>query len=177
MDKALKEKYLKLYKDELFKYCAPFWLKYGKDTEYGGLINCLDKEGKVYSTDKSVWLQGRCAWMYAYLNNEFGYNKEYLDFSKSCLDFLDNYCFDTDGRMYFTVTKDGKPLRKRRYFFSETFYVMAAIEYYKATKDIKYLHKARRVYDLVWNIFTDPSSDPFKIFPKVYPSTRSTKAS
>ena len=176
MNKELKEKYLKLYKEELFNYCIPFWLKHGIDKEYGGLINCLDRFGNVYSSDKSVWMQGRCAWMFSYLSNEFGENKEYLNFSKSCLDFLDKYCFDTDGRMYFTVTRDGKPLRKRRYFFSETFYVMAAIEYYKATNDKSYLEKARRVYDLVWSIFRNPESDPFKIFPKVYPETRSTKS-
>ena len=176
MDKALKEKYLKLYKDELFNYCIPFWLKYGQDKEYGGLLNCLDKEGKVYSTDKSVWMQGRCGWMFAFLSNSFGHNDEYLAFSKSCIDFLDEHCFDKDGRMYFTVTHEGFPLRKRRYFFSETFYVMATIEYYKATLNKEYLEKARKVYDMVWDIFNDPSKDPFKIFPKVYPETRSTKA-
>ena len=176
MDKLLKEKYLKQYKVELFDYCIPFWIKYGWDKQFGGLLNCLDEKGEVYSSDKSVWLQGRCAWMYAYLSNNFGKNDEFLSFSKSCLDFLDNHCFDKDGRMFFLVTRDGKPLRKRRYYFSETFYVMAAIEYYKATGDKEYLEKARRVYDLVWNIFTNPESDPFKIFPKVYPETRSTKA-
>lgn len=176
MKKEEIKKYLELYKSELFDYCIPFWLKYGQDKEYGGLINCLDKEGKVYSTDKSVWLQGRCAWMYSYLYNNFDKNKEYLQFSKSCLDFLDKYCFDTDGRMYFLVTKDGKPLRKRRYFFSETFYVMAAIEYYKATGEKEYLDKARKVYDLVWKIFVSPNNDPFQIYPKVNPSVRSTKA-
>ena len=173
--KSFKEKYLKLYKDELFNYCIPFWLKHGIDKEYGGLLNCLDRKGEVYSTDKSVWMQGRCAWMFSYLSNTFGENQEYLDFSKSCLDFLDKYCFDSDGRMYFLVTRDGKPLRKRRYFFSETFYVMAAIEYYKATNNKEYLDKARKIYDLVYNIFTDPSADPYKITPKFYNETRSMK--
>ncbi len=35
--------------------------------------------------------------------------------------------------MYFTVTADGKPLRQRRYCFSEGFYVMANAEYYGVT--------------------------------------------
>ena len=35
--------------------------------------------------------------------------------------------------MYFTVTKDGRRLRKRRYWFSETFYIIANAEYAKAT--------------------------------------------
>ena len=176
MDKVLKEKYLKLYRDELFNYCIPFWLKYGRDKEYGGLLNCLDKEGKVYSTDKSVWMQGRAGWMFSFLSNSFGYNEEYLRFAKSCIDFLDEHCFDKDGRMYFLVTREGKPLKKRRYFFSETFYVMACAEYFKATKDKTYLEKARKVYDMVFNIFINPSSDPFKIWPKVLPEVRNMKS-
>lgn len=32
----------------------------------------------------------------------------------NCVDFATSHCIDSDGRMYVTVTKDGKPLRKRR---------------------------------------------------------------
>jgi len=176
MTKSEREYYLNLYKEELFTYCAPFWLKHGQDTKNGGLLNCLDEKGEVYSTDKSVWMQGRCAWLYSHLSNLFGENKEYLALAKSCLDFENKYCFDADGRMYFTVTADGKPLRKRRYWFSESFYVNASIEYYMATKEVKYLEDARKVYDMIYGIFDGSVKDPFEIFPKVYPKTRSTKA-
>ena len=44
-----------------------FWLKNGMDLVHGGVYTCLDREGKVFSTDKSVWMQGRCAWTFAYL--------------------------------------------------------------------------------------------------------------
>ena len=172
----LKEKYYNQYKEELFTYVVPFWIKNGFDKVNGGVINCLDREGKEFSTDKSVWMQGRCAWMFSHLSNMFGENQEYLQFAKSCLEFSDKNCFDKDGRMYFKVTKEGKPLRKRRYWFSESFYIIACAEYYMATKEKIYLEKARKVYDLIYNIFTNPSSDPFKIFPKVYPETRQMKS-
>ena len=172
----LKKKYYELYKEELNVYCAPFWLKYGKDDLFGGVRNCLDKEGKVFSNDKSVWMQGRCAWMYSHLSNLFGPNDDYLEFAESCIDFLNKYCFDKDGRMFFKVTIDGKPLRKRRYWFSESFYVSACAEYYAATKDVKYLNDARKVYDLIASIYNDPNNDPFKIFPKTYPETRAFKS-
>ncbi len=172
----LRKKYYDLFKEELNDYCIPFWLKYGWDKENGGLLNCLDREGKVFSYDKAVWMDGRCAWMYAHLSNLYGENKEYLSFSKSCLDFLNKYCFDSDSRMYFKVTRDGLPLRKRRYWFSESFYVIASIEYYKATRDIKYLSDARKIYDLIANIYNGSITDPFKIFPKTYPETRSFKS-
>ena len=38
-----------------------FWLKHGMDPVHGGVYTCLDRTGRIYSTDKSVWMQGRCA--------------------------------------------------------------------------------------------------------------------
>lgn len=164
------------FKDELLNSCIPFWLKYGVDSEYGGVITCVDREGKIYSTDKSVWMQGRCAWTFSYIYNNIEKDEKYLKFAKSCLDFAKNYCIDKDKRMYFTVTREGKPLRKRRYFFSETFYIIANAEYYMATKEQEYLNTAKEYFELVYSIYKDPSVDPYKITPKVYSETRNTKA-
>ena len=41
--------------------CVDFWLAHGIDHEHGGVYTCLDRTGQVYSTDKSVWMQGRRA--------------------------------------------------------------------------------------------------------------------
>lgn len=35
-----------------------FWLEHGMDREHGGVYTCLDRKGEIYSTDKSVWMQG-----------------------------------------------------------------------------------------------------------------------
>ena len=171
----MKETYKK-FEEELLSSCVPFWLKNGVDTKYGGIINCLDREGKIYSEDKSVWMQGRCGWMFSYIYNNIEKKQEYLDFAKSCIDFATKYCIDeTDGRMYFTVTREGQPLRKRRYWFSETFYIMANAEYYMATGDSAYLERAKKYYDFVYGMYKDPTSDPYKITPKSYATTRNTK--
>ena len=164
------------FRKELIESCIPFWLNNGVDKEYGGVLNCLDRTGKVYSDDKSVWMQGRAGWMFSYIYNHIEKKQEYLDFAKSCIDFATNYCIDkTDGRMYFTVTRDGKPLRKRRYWFSETFYIIANAEYYTATKDIAYLERARKYFKFVYGMYKDPSTDPYKITPKSYAQTRDMK--
>ena len=114
---------------------ARFWLEHGMDAEHGGIYTCLDRQGRIYSTDKSVWMQGRCAWMYSYLCHVYGTRKEWLDAAKSCLDFLEDHCVNHDAgdRLYFTVTDDGRPLRQRRYCFSEGFYCIANAEYYGVT--------------------------------------------
>ena len=119
--KELKKKYETVLTRELFESCAPFWLRYGRDPIYGGVANCLDREGRLYSTDKSVWMQGRTAYTYSYLYNTFEKKPEWLAFAADCLGFLKAHCFDEDGRMFFTVTQDGRPLRKRRYWFSDTY--------------------------------------------------------
>ena len=169
--KAIYEK----FKDELLNSCVPFWLHNGVDKEFGGLINCLDRTGKVYSDDKSVWMQGRCAWTFSYIYNHIEKKQEYLTLAKRCIDFAREHCIDTDGRMYFTVTREGEPLRKRRYWFSETFYIMANAEYYMATKETAYLETAKKYFDFVYGMYRDPSADPFKITPKGCAKTRNTK--
>ena len=60
------QEYHTLFREELLDSCVPFWLTHGVDQEYGGILNCLDREGNVYSEDKSVWMQGRAGWMFSY---------------------------------------------------------------------------------------------------------------
>jgi len=47
-----------------------FWLSHGMDHEYGGILTCLDRKGEVFSTDKSVWMQGHYAWTFLKLCNQ-----------------------------------------------------------------------------------------------------------
>ena len=156
---------------------ASFWLKNGMDKEHGGVYTCLDRKGEIYSTDKSVWMQGRCGWIYAYLCHSYGVRQEWLDASKSCLDFMEAHCINKDaqGRMYFTVTEDGQPLRQRRYYFSEAFYAMANAEYYGVTGDKACLERARRAYDLYWDL-SQGMEDPTGLGPKTIPETRKGRA-
>lgn len=158
--------------------CVDFWLQNGMDKEFGGVYTCLDRAGKVYSTDKSVWMQGRCAWTFAYLCRTYGVKQEWLEASKSCLDFMEKYCVNREkgNRIYFTVTKDGKPLRQRRYCFSEGFYAVANAEYYGITGDRVYLERARAAYELIWNLNRGLIKDPVGMGPKTIPETRTGRA-
>ncbi len=156
---------------------AAFWLERGMDQEHGGVYTCLDRKGEIYSTDKSVWMQGRCAWIYAFLCHSYGVRQEWLDASKSCLDFMEEHCFNhaSGGRMYFTVTAEGKPLRQRRYYFSEAFCAMANAEYYGVTGDKSRLERARQCYDLYWDL-SQGKPDPVGMGPKTIAETRTGRA-
>ena len=177
MNKELLVSQQQWIRSELDK-CINFWLENGWDRVNGGVYTCLDRWGKVYSTDKSVWMQGRCAWTFSYLCKVYGVKQEWLDFAKSCLDFLEDHCIDrTKGnRMYFVVTADGKPLRQRRYFHSEGFYAIANAEYYGVTGDKVHLERAKAAYDMYWNLYQGLMKDPTGLGPKGIPETRSGRA-
>ncbi len=157
--------------------CTNFWLKHGMDEVNGGVYTCLDRKGEIYSTDKSVWMQGRCGWIFAYLCRVYGVRDEWLKASKSCLDFMEAHCINRAAgeRMYFTVTAEGKPLRQRRYCFSEAFYAMANAEYYGVTGEKACLERAKRAYDLYWNL-NHGMHDPTGLGPKTEPETRTGRS-
>lgn len=157
--------------------CVSFWLEHGMDKEHGGVYTCLTRDGKVFSTDKSVWMQGRCAWTFSYLCRVYGKKQEWLDAAKSCLDFLEEHCINrTAGdRLYFTVTADGKPLRQRRYCFSEGFYAIGNAEYYGQTGEREHLERARKAYQLVYDL-NHGMPDPTGMGPKTIAETRTGRA-
>jgi N-acylglucosamine 2-epimerase len=160
-------------KEEL-KRCVDFWVNNGFDRRHGGMYTCLDRKGQVFSTDKSVWMQGRAAWTFSRLCNQYGERAEWREVAESCLDFMEKHCVNHEAgnRMYFTVTEDGKPLRQRRYNFSEGFYAMANAEYYILTQNPENLKRARSAYDLIWDLNRGIIDDPTGLGPKTIPETR-----
>ncbi|MET0391753.1 MAG: AGE family epimerase/isomerase [Chitinophagaceae bacterium] len=145
-DRQALEKLRDFYKDQLLNDTIPFWFPRSFDKEYGGFLLMRDADGSLIDDDKAVWIQGRATWMLATLYNTVEKKQEWLDGARLGYEFLKKHCFDTDGQMFFHVTREGKPLRKRRYFFSEKFYVMAAAAYAKASGDESAATEARRVF-------------------------------
>lgn len=145
------------YRKDLVDNILPFWLKHGLDRVNGGVYTCVDREGRLMDTTKSVWFQGRCAFTYSFAYNNVEKRPEYLEMAKSCLDFIEAHCFDPeDGRMYFEVTADGTPLRKRRYVFSDCFAAIAMSEYSLATGDKEYARKALALFKEIQRFIATP---------------------
>ena len=158
------------YRENLIKNILPFWLENAIDKEYGGIFTCLDEKGNVYGEEKSGWFQGRALWTFAKAYNIIEKSPAYLEAAKNIYEFLPK-CEDTDGRMFFTVTRDGRGIQKRRYYFSETFAAIGCAEYYAATRSEEVLRSARKYFDIAYDCFTgklknepkfNPESHPFK---------------
>ena len=134
------------YRASLLEDTLPFWMPGIVDEEFGGYLSMRDRDGSLVDDDKSVWLQGRFAWMLATFCNTVEKKAEWLSAAKSGVEFLKAHCFDEDGQMFFLVTREGKPLRKRRYFYSEAFAVMAFAAYGKASGNEMWLEEARKLF-------------------------------
>ena len=160
-----------MFREILQNDILKFWLDNSFDWKNGGVYTQLDREGNVYGTEKSVWFQGRTLWVFAKAYNLIEKRPEYLEAAKNIYEFLSK-CVDEDGRMFFLMTEDGKPLQKRRYYFSETFAVIGCAELYKATGDKKYLDDAERYFQVAYECFTGVR----KTEPKYHPDNRKMKA-
>lgn len=150
------------YKKDLTENIMPFWMKYGLDRENGGVYTCVDRNGSLMDTTKSVWFQGRFAFICSFAYNNVEKNQEWLDAAKSTLEFIEKHCFDEQGHMYFSVTAEGKPLRKRRYVFSETFAAIAMSEYALATGDQHWAKRAIQVFEDTQRFLATPGFLPAK---------------
>ena len=150
------------YKKDLTENIMPFWMEYGLDRENGGVYTCVNRDGSLMDTTKSVWFQGRFAFICSFAYNNVEKNQEWLDAAKSTLEFIEKHCFDEQGHMYFSVTAEGKPLRKRRYVFSETFAAIAMSEYALATGDQHWAKRAIQVFEDIQRFLATPGFLPAK---------------
>jgi N-acylglucosamine 2-epimerase len=144
------------YRSSLLEDCVPFWFPRSVDTAHGGFLHCFDRDGSLVDTDKSVWAQGRVSWMLLTLYNTVEKRAEWLEWAEGGLRFLEEHCVDRSdplGRLYFHVTREGQPIRKRRYAFSEAFAAIAYAAHAKATGNDRPAQRARELFELFvkWN--------------------------
>ena len=158
------------YRTMLLDNVLPFWLEHGFDQEYGGMLTGLDRDGALLETDKSIWFQGRALWVFSEAARQFDKRAEYQEVCTSLVNFIEQYGFDpSDGRMYFRVSREGKPVVKRiRYIFSETFAIIGFASYSKAFGKEEYATKA---YDLFQTVLKALNSSDILV-PKSMRSSR-----
>jgi N-acylglucosamine 2-epimerase len=148
--------YSKLYQKELLEQIIPFWEKNSIDSDFGGFFTCLDRQGKVYDTDKFIWLQGRQVWMFAMLYNKAEKRQQWLDIALHGADFLLKNGRDTEGNWYFSLNQKGEPLIEPYNIFSDCFAAMAFGELYKATNNPDFKDVAVNTYNNILKRQNDP---------------------
>ena len=156
MDDDRLDDLLAVYRDGLLDDTVPFWINHAVDRKDGGFLFFLDRDGSVMGTDKPVWLHGRFVWLLSTLYATVDHCAEWLDLAGHGIDFLRGRCFDEDGRMFFLVSKQGEPLRKRRYLFSECFTTIAMAAYARASEDPEVAQSAMDLFKLIIRYHTTP---------------------
>ncbi|MEI7553052.1 MAG: AGE family epimerase/isomerase [Verrucomicrobiota bacterium] len=159
---------LATYRDGLLQDVLPFWVRHGWDREHGGIMTGVDRAGALIETDKPIWFQGRAAWMYATAYHTVAPRPEWLELAGSCLDFIRRHGYGPEGKMYFTVTREGRPLRMRRYVYSECFAAIAFAAHAKATGEARSAADAWQA----WATYLRHTYTPGVMAPKTDPATR-----
>ncbi|MDG2381769.1 MAG: AGE family epimerase/isomerase [Pirellulaceae bacterium] len=155
---------LNTYREGLLNDTVPFWIRTAVDRQHGGFITSLDRDGSVIDTDKGMWQQGRFTWLLAHLYNQVEARPEWLELATHGIDFIRQHGFDADGRMWFHLTREGAPLRKRRYAFTEAFTIMAFAEYARATNDDRMAENAIQLFER-YQAFRQQPTGPNKFEP------------
>ncbi|HQG77917.1 MAG TPA: AGE family epimerase/isomerase [Bacteroidales bacterium] len=160
-----------LYRDELLDNVLPFWLNNSIDREMGGYFTCLLRDGKVFDTDKFIWLQGRQVWMFSMLFNKLERKQEWLECAIHGGEFLKKHGHDGNFNWYFSLARDGRPLVEPYNIFSYTFAAMAFGQLSLATGKQEYADIARKTFDLILSRTANPKDR----WNKAYPGTRNLK--
>ena len=159
------------YKSELLEKVIPFWENHSKDKEFGGYFTCLDRQGKVFDTDKFIWLQAREVWMFSSLYNNVEKKADWLKMAEHGAEFLLKHARDADGNWYFSLNQRGEPLIQPYNIFSDCFATMAFGQLYKATGNDEYSEIAKTTFH---NILKK-SDNPKGKYNKAFPGTRALK--
>jgi N-acylglucosamine 2-epimerase len=162
----------KLYKDTLLNNVLPFWEQNSIDWEQGGYFTCLDRSGKVYDTDKFIWLQNRQVWTFSMLYNRVEQRSDWLKIAGHGASFLAEHGRDSQGNWYFSLDRSGQPLVQPYNIFSDCFAAMAFSQYALADGEAWAKDVALQAYQNVLRRKDDPKGR----YNKTYPGTRSLKS-
>jgi N-acylglucosamine 2-epimerase len=149
--------YAERYRRDLLESVVPFWMRHSLDREHGGYFTCLDRDGAVYDDRKYVWLQGRAVWMFSRLYNSVERRQEWLDAAELGVGFLRRNARDPEGRVYFSLTREGRAHFFQRKPYAAVFYQMGLLEYARAAGDRACLDESVEVFWRIVDWIADPA--------------------
>lgn len=163
--------YADLYRTELTENILPFWMQHSRDEKNGGFFTCLDRTGRVYDTDKFIWLQGRQVWCFSHMYQHVAQKPEWLNMALHGARFMQAHGRDAAGNWYFSLDASGKPLVQPYNIFSDCFATMAFAGLDKIQPADVYKEIALNSFE---NIIARRDNTK-GIYNKAYPGTRPLK--
>ena len=135
----------------------PFWTRATWDHEHGGFLTRLDRAGNVIDTSEKLFIkQVRMLWSLA-AAHRFGItNRGYLELAHKAFDYIIHTMWDPNEEgFYFSVTRDGKPLNKRKNTDVHGYGMIGVAEYYIASKRKEALQWGNKILSVLLEKATD----------------------
>jgi len=158
---------LEFFLQHLHHQILPFWMNHCVDHIHGGINNCVRDDGKVISTEKYLWSQGRALWVFSHLFNAHDKDPKWLELAKPIAQMLLEHGRNDKGEWFFSLQADGSPGIQPQSIYVDGFCIYGLTEYARATGDTKALQAALDSYLRVNPLLDDHSS--FQTLPHPIP--------
>lgn len=153
------------YRAALLDDVIPWWETHSIDRECGGFYSLIERDGKPYSDHKYMWTTGRQIWMFSHLYNTVEKRPEWLKIAQHGADFQLRHAYRDDGKMYFRLTRDGRPVASVLSIYTECFAAIAMAELSKAAGEPAYWDRAVKLYDRICPRLGVPDNTPMLGYP------------
>ncbi len=148
--KAKLQQLKKEISENLTQNLLPYWSTKMIDRVNGGFYGRVDANEQVYpDADKGGILNARILWTFSSAYRVLN-DSSYLHLATYAKDYILTYFIDNEyGGGYRTVKPNGEPSDTRKHTLTESYFIYALAEYYRATGDQEALNKAKEIFETV----------------------------
>jgi mannose/cellobiose epimerase-like protein (N-acyl-D-glucosamine 2-epimerase family) len=131
----------------------PFWTRVTWDQEYGGFLTRVDRCGNVIDASEKLFIkQVRMLWSLAAAHRSGITDRGYLELAHRAFDYIAQTLWDNEqGGFYFSVTREGRPLSRRKNTDCHGYGMIGMSEYYLASQKQEALEWGSRIYVVLQN--------------------------
>ena len=150
----------------LTKNLLPWWSAKTVDNVNGGFYGRINSDEKVFpDEDKGGILNARILWTYSSAYRVLK-DTSYLRFATRAKDYILAHFIDKQyGGAYRSVNSKGEPSDTRKQIYTQTFFIYAMAEYYRATGNKEALETAKAIFELFEKYALDKESNGyFEVF-------------
>jgi N-acylglucosamine 2-epimerase len=150
--------YASLYRHTLLDDVIPFWMRHALGAADGAINNCLDDDGRLMSTDRYLWSQGRALWTFSALYNRIEKRPKWLEVASRIAHYLYTHGRDEQGRWMYRLDAHGNVLQADESIYVDGFVMNGLGEYFLASGDNKAAQIASETFTNVWTRLQNPGS-------------------
>jgi N-acylglucosamine 2-epimerase len=112
-----------------------------------------------------MWMNARAVWMFGHLHNRLKPRPQWREMAERGAQFMLKYAFRDDGKMYFRLSREGRPMATALSIYTESFAAIALAELGAATENREYWDRAVEMYGRLMPRFGLPSDTALLGYP------------